>query len=48
MFGVTPHGATVLGDFELTALRDYVVALGSVAYEGESRVKDLASGASRR
>jgi 5'-nucleotidase/UDP-sugar diphosphatase len=48
MFGVTPHGATVLGDFELTALRDYVIALGSVAYEGESRVKDLAPGASRR
>ncbi len=39
---IVPGSGQVLGDFEFTAIRDYVAGLGSFVYAGENRVRDLA------
>jgi 2',3'-cyclic-nucleotide 2'-phosphodiesterase (5'-nucleotidase family) len=40
---VKPLDGGLTGDFEFTALRDYVIAAGTVAASGTNRVRDLAA-----
>lgn len=41
MFGITLHHATVLDEFEYTAVRDYMAGLGTVEYASEGRIRDI-------
>jgi hypothetical protein len=39
---VTPVSGGLIEDFEFTALRDYVIAAGTIDSSGSNRVRDLA------